>query len=181
MAKPRPSMAPAMKKRGVPTIAMMDSPSNVKCRFGKRCTRRDCWYQHPDGHFIKFDTCTDGSAPKLPDPASRSLERVLAEHALPGVFVPETSLPASSVNNKDGKAMLTAKTPDENKQVSMDPPLAVKNVYTLYRNYDMPWPYQIALDGKLNNLVYDGSGYPMHFLHPLYSQKWLDWMILTVF
>lgn len=77
---------------------------------------------------------------------------------------------ASSVNNKDGEAILTAKTPDDNEQVSLDPPLAVKDVYTLCRDHDMPWPRQIALDGKLSDSVYDGSGYPMHFLHPLHSR-----------
>eukprot|EP00438_Fugacium_kawagutii_P010747 Skav218263 [mRNA] locus=scaffold2035:180053:192775:- [translate_table: standard] len=46
----------------------------------------------------------------------------------------------------------------------------MKDVYTLCRDHDVPWPRQIALDGKLSDSVYDGSGYPLHFLHPLHSR-----------
>lgn len=170
VAKPRPSMAPDIKKRVAPTVAMMDSPSNVKCRYGKRCTRRDCWYQHPDGRFIESDGCPDGLAAKLPDPSSRSLGHVLCQHAPSRVPVPEPSLPASSDNNKDSQEALAVETPNDSGKEALDPPLSVKDVYTLCREYDMPWPRQIALDGKLSDSVYDGSGYPMHFLHPLHSR-----------
>ena len=142
--KPRPTMAPCLVQKNEHIEAMQDSPSQVKCRYGKRCSRKDCWHQHPDGRNIDLNV-----GPEI-SPSSPTSGR-FGTQAAPAVLAPQPEQRADEFAHED-------------------PPSPAKDIYSLLRSTHSPWPRRITMDGKLGDLEYAGSGLAMHFLHPLHPR-----------
>ena len=65
--KVRPSVAPSLLASNVPVVSSEYSPSKVVCKYGRRCTRLDCWYVHPNGRNLDQKDVPDVlSTPVLP-------------------------------------------------------------------------------------------------------------------
>ena len=76
--KVRPSVAPSLLASNVPVVSSDNSPSKVFCKFGRRCTRLDCWYVHPNGRNLDQKDAPDplptpvfSHAPAVSSPSPR--------------------------------------------------------------------------------------------------------------
>ena len=66
-----PNIVTRMSQRSPSGVANQVSPSKTRCKFGKRCTRRDCWYQHPEGRNIDMPDSSARRSSRSPAPKRR--------------------------------------------------------------------------------------------------------------
>eukprot|EP00434_Breviolum_minutum_P036790 symbB.v1.2.032613.t1/scaffold3934.1/size47971/3 len=146
------SEIPAQDSSGRNSLPEAASPSTTRCKYGRRCTRENCWFLHPEGRSIdnKRKALAEGSEPEASLPKRRPYDVAKSPPKGPLHTPPIDSSPEPAGNNI-GKPM---------------PADLHTGVHSRLREVVPEWPRVITPSGKLKDKKLEGQGWPLHFLHP---------------
>ena len=134
-------------------VANQVSPSKTRCKFGKRCTRLDCWYQHPEGRNIDMPDSSARRSSRSPAPKRR---RRLHRDSPSSLTPPCVRGAAAKPHNHcdDDSADDDRKDSDQgfSRTTSRSQPRGSRP-HLLLRDADVPWPRVISSSGKLKNFT----------------------------
>ena len=134
-----------------PTPDVCPSPSATRCKFGRRCTRENCWFLHPNGRKIDKRKRDDSDS----SPVGREL------------------FPAQPVSDRS-KLPRQQEENSSDQEVSKDdsaPPQPNQEVHSILRKAVPEWPRVISTSGKLKDKKLEGQGWALHFLHPHFPRS----------
>ena len=126
-----------------------ETPSKTECKFGRRCTRKGCWFLHPRGRYM------DRS-----DEQSRSRARTRSPGRKHEAINRSPSTPRPSVRRcLDGKldsAWGSDDSPVAAPESQLDEPKppsdSASKPHHLLRDTPVPWPRVISSSGKLKDV-----------------------------
>ena len=146
------SEIPAQDSSGRNSLPEAASPSTTRCKYGRRCTRENCWFLHPEGRSIdnKRKALAEGSEPEASLPKRRPYDDAESPPKEPLHTPPSDSSPEPA-GNSIGKPM---------------PADLHTGVHSRLREVVPEWPRVITPSGKLKDKKLEGQGWPLHFLHP---------------
>lgn len=146
------SEIPAQDSSGRNSLPEAASPSTTRCKYGRRCTRENCWFLHPEGRSIdnKRKALAEGSEPEASLPKRRPYDDAKSPPKEP-LHTPPSDTSPEPAGNSIGKPM---------------PADLHTGVHSRLREVVPEWPRVITPSGKLKDKKLEGQGWPLHFLHP---------------
>ncbi|CAE7356663.1 unnamed protein product [Symbiodinium sp. CCMP2592] len=138
-----------------------NTPSRIECRFGRRCTRKDCWFLHPRGRLMDSSPQQSRSRERSRSPkCSRdSNMRSLSNPRPPTRRCLDGSLNAAWASDD-------SPLPGPEDEVSKPSADTAQKPHDLLRDTPVPWPRVISSSGRLKDVKTDGHGWALHFLNP---------------